>query len=140
MDLTSGYHQAPMDPESVKYTAFVTAHGVFEWKRVPMGLKGAPTYFQREMSMSVLGGLLGHGVELYLDDCIVYGATEEEFKTNLRGVFEGFQNHGITLNPKKCKFGLSSIEYVGHIIDQDGIRFSREKIDKVLDLLSQLNI
>ena len=49
MDLTSGYHQAPMDPESVKYTAFVTAHGVFEWKRVPMGLKGAPTYFQREM-------------------------------------------------------------------------------------------
>ena len=45
MDLTSGYHQAPMDPESVKYTAFVTAHGVFESKRVPMGLKGAPTYF-----------------------------------------------------------------------------------------------
>ncbi len=78
MDLTSGYHQTPMDPESIKYTAFVTAHGVFEWKRVPMGLKGAPTYFQREMSLSVLGGLLGHGVELYIDDFIVYGATEEE--------------------------------------------------------------
>ena len=65
-------------------------------------------------------------VELYLDDCIVYGATEEEFKANLRVIFERFQNHGITLNPKKCKFGLSSIEYVGHIIDQDGYD-SRER-------------
>jgi len=96
MDLTSGYHQTPMDPESIKYTAFVTAHGVFEWKRVPMGLKGAPTYFQREMSLSVLGGLLGHGVELYIDDCIVYGATEEEFKKNLKDVFERLRKYNIT--------------------------------------------
>jgi len=105
MDLTSGYHQTPMDPESIKYTAFVTAAGVFEWKRVPMGLKGAPTYFQREMSLSVLGGLLGHGVELYLDDCIVYGATEEEFKANLRLVFERFRAHNITLNLRSVKLG-----------------------------------
>ena len=54
-------------------TAFVTSKGVFEWVRVPMGLKGAPSYFQREMSQTVLGGLIGYGVELYLDDCIVYG-------------------------------------------------------------------
>jgi hypothetical protein len=84
--------------------------------------------------------VLGHGVELYLDDCIVYGATEEEFKSNLRAVFERFRNHSITLNPKKCKFGFSSIEYVGHIIDQDGIKFSREKIDKVLDFATPVSI
>ncbi len=72
-------------------------------------------------------------MELYLDDCIVYGATEDEFKANLRAVFERFRAYNITLNPKKCKFGLSSIEYVGHIIDQNGIRFARDKIAKVLD-------
>jgi hypothetical protein len=97
-----------------------------------MGLKGAPSYFQREMSQTVLGGLLGYGVELYFDDCIVYGQTEDEFNLNLRAVFERFRTHNITLNPEKCRFGLSSIEYLGHIIDQNGIHFSREKIDKVL--------
>jgi len=84
------------------------------------------------MSQTVLGGLIGYGVELYLDDCIVYGQTEEDFKLNLKAVFERFRAHNITLNPEKCRFGLSSIEYLGHIIDQTGIHFSREKIDKVL--------
>ena len=36
MDLTSGYHQAPLDHEASSYTAFVTSKGVFEWVRVPM--------------------------------------------------------------------------------------------------------
>ncbi len=47
-----------------------------------MGLKDAPSYFQREMSQTVLGGLIGCGVELYLDDCIVYGTTEAKFEMN----------------------------------------------------------
>ena len=95
------------------------------------GTKGRPVVLQREMSQMVLGGLIGYGVELYLDDCIVYGQTEEEFKLNLKAVFERFRAHNITLNPEKCRFGLSSIKYLGHIIDQNGIHFSREKIEKV---------
>ncbi len=109
MDLTSGYHQTAIDEESQKYTAFVTSAGVFEWRRVPMGLKGAPTYFQREMAQTVLAGIIGYGAELYIDDCIVYGATEEGFLSNLEAVFQRFKEYNITLNPKKCKFGQSAI-------------------------------
>jgi len=133
MDLTSGYHQTAIDEDSMKYTAFVTSAGVFEWRRVPMGLKGAPTYFQREMAQTVLAGIIGYGAELYIDDCIVYGKTEEEFLANLESVFEKFKAHNITLNPKKCRFGQSAIEYLGQIIDKDGLRFSREKLDGVLN-------
>ena len=133
MDLTSGYHQTAIDEDSMKYTAFVTSAGVFEWRRVPMGLKGAPTYFQREMAQTVLAGIIGYGAELYIDDCIVYGETEEEFLANLESVFEKFKAHNITLNPKKCRFGQSAIEYLGQIIDKDGLRFSREKLDGVLN-------
>ncbi len=60
--------------------------------------------------MTVLRGLLGYGVDLYLDDVIVYGSTEEEFLENLKKVFQRFQEYNITLNPKKCKFGVNSLE------------------------------
>ncbi len=63
---------------------------------------------------------------MYLDDVIVYGSTEEEFLDNLKRVFQRFQEFNITLNPKKCRFGVRSIEYVGHIIDEHGIQFSKE--------------
>ena len=58
MDLTSGYHQAPVHPASIWLTAFITIYGLFEWLRVPMGLKGAPSYFQKVMATVVLIGLL----------------------------------------------------------------------------------
>ena len=57
LDLTAGYHQAPLEEASRKYTAFRTARGLYSWNRVPMGLKGAPSYFQHVMQSEVLQGL-----------------------------------------------------------------------------------
>jgi hypothetical protein len=133
MDLTSGYHQAPLSRNSQEVTAFITFMGVFEWLRVPMGLKGAPSYFQQKMAEVVLRGLLYHICELYLDDIIVHGNTEDEYLTNLRQVFERLRARGITLNPEKCRFGLSEVEYVGHIINENGLTFSPAKREQVLD-------
>ena len=45
MDLTSGYHQMPLADKCKAFTAFITSHGLFEWRRVPMGLKNAAAYF-----------------------------------------------------------------------------------------------
>ena len=69
MDLTAGFHQAPLSEYAKRWTAFTTAFGMYEWNRVPMGLKGAPSYFQHMMMVHVLGDLLQKTVEVYLDDC-----------------------------------------------------------------------
>ena len=45
-DLTSGFHQTPLDKASSKYTAFMTSIGQYKFTRVPFGLKTAPSYFQ----------------------------------------------------------------------------------------------
>lgn len=132
-DLTSGYYQAPISANSRKWTAFMTWNGVYEWKRLPMGLKGAPSYFQRVMSTHVLGGLINVICELYLDDLIIYGSTEEEFLANLEAVFKRLEEYEITLNPTKCIIGSSSVEYVGHTINNKGLHFKREKLDGVIN-------
>ncbi len=54
----SRYHQKPLSAESRALTAFITSHGLYEWTRVPMGLKNAAAYFQEIMSTEVLNGLV----------------------------------------------------------------------------------
>ena len=83
------------------------------------------------MMTAALGDILTKAVEVYLDDFIVFGNTREEFLANMEAVFIRCERAGITLNPSKCRFGMTSIEYVGHTIDKDGISFSRDKLDSV---------
>jgi hypothetical protein len=130
MDMTSGYHQAPIAAESRIFTAFITFMGVFQWTRVPMGLKSAGSYFQRVMATVVLAGLLYIICELYLDDILVYGKDENDFVSNLRKVFVQLRRHKVTLGPAKCRFGFSTIEYVGHTITPEGLTFSEKKREK----------
>ena len=132
-DLTKGFYQTELAEESHAYSAFITFMGTYEWLRVPMGLKGAPSYFQQALAGSVFPGLLYNGLELYIDDVIVYGRTEEEYLARLRQTFERLRLHGVTLNPKKCRFGLSEVEFVGHTISENGLDFSDEKKRKVVD-------
>ncbi len=98
-----------------------------------MGLKGAGSHFQRQMATIVLVGLVSIVCELYLDDVLVYGETEAEFTKNLRSVFMRFRKHKILLKPKKCAFGMTKIEFVGPKISEEGVSFSREKLQEVLD-------
>jgi hypothetical protein len=117
--------------------------GVFNWVRVPMGLKGAAAYFQKMMATILLAGLLYIILEIYLDDIIVYGTNEDEFVSRLNTVFERFDKYNISLNPNKCRFGLSQVEYVGHLINEQGISFTREKLSKALNfrkLIYQLDL
>ena len=132
LDLTAGYHQTPLHPDSRHYTAFKTAFGVYEWLRVPMGLKGAPSYFQRVMQSEVLQGLMYEICELYIDDIIIFADSEDEMARRLDIILQRLQEHTLTVNPEKCAFGLESVEFVGHTVDKDGLHFSRENLDKVL--------
>ena len=134
VDLTAGYHQIPIAQESIHLTAFTCIWGIFEWLRLPMGLKGAASYFQQMMWSIVLVNLIARICESYLDDIIITGSTEDEFMTNLELVFERFINFNITLKASKCRFGLSQVEYVGRLIDATGTHFTESKLDSILNI------
>jgi hypothetical protein len=132
MDLTSGFHQAPLAEHCMAYTAFNTFCGIYEWTRLPMGIKGSPALFQQAMS-EALAGLLYNILELYLDDIIVHGQDADSYIHNLECVFERLREKGLTLNPEKCRFGLEIVEYVGHMINKEGLSMSADKRNKVTE-------
>ena len=134
LDLTAGFHQMLISEDSRQYTAFKTPWGgLYEWCRLPMGLKGAPAYFQQIMATEVLNGLIMDICEVYLDDVIIFAPIEEILLERVRIVLERFREKGLTLNPEKCTMCVSQVEYCGHLLDETGIHFERSKIDSILD-------
>jgi hypothetical protein len=133
MDLTSGYHQAPLTKSARVYTAFICFAGIYQFTRLPFGPKRAPSYFQEQMASVVLLGLIYIICEMYVDDCIVHAKGNDQFLERLEAVFQRFSKCKILLQAKKCKFGMKKIEYVGRQISKDGISMSPERIKSVVD-------
>ena len=133
MDLTKGYYQIEIEEDSKHLTAFLTIFGLYEWGRMAMGLKGAAPLFQRIIASEVLRELYTTIAEGYIDDVMTFGHDNESFLINLEKVLQRFSDHGITLNPDKCCFGVTEIEYVGHVINEKGCTFSPDKLTHVFD-------
>jgi O-acetyl-ADP-ribose deacetylase (regulator of RNase III) len=121
LDMASGYHQVPLCPKDQEKTAFSTNQGHFEFKRMSFGLKGAPSTFQRLVNR-VLMGINGFRAFVYLDDIIIIATSVQEHEERLREVFDRLRQYNLKLQPAKCEFMRREVNYLGHIISEDGIR------------------
>ena len=133
MDLTSGYDQPPLTASAKILTAFICFSGIYQFTRLPFGLKRALSYFQEMMATVAIAGLLYVSCEMYLDDCIVFGKGPDKLLQRLRDVFIRFREKNLFLIAKKCKFGVTRLEYVGRVISKEGLSMPAEKIKSALD-------
>ena len=116
--------------ESKNYTTITTHKGLFRYTRMPFGIACAPAKFQRAIEQ-VLQGL--NGVGAYMDYLIVIGATPEQHLQNLEAVLCRLAEHGIRLRRDKCKFLQSSVEFLGHTINENGVCISGSKVSAIQD-------
>jgi hypothetical protein len=130
LDLASGYWQVEMDPKDQDKTAFITKQGTYEFTVMPFGLTNAPATFQRLMDQ-VLNDMLYQGVIVYLDDINIYAKTFDEHLEKLEKVFQRLRAAGLKLGPDKCHFLQPKLEFLGHIVSEEGIMADPAKIEKV---------
>ena len=94
-DLKSGFHQAKMHLDSIKWAAFSCSEGLFEWKVMPFRLKNAPQIFQRKMD-----NIFGNYKEFtctYINDVLVFSRTKEEHYLHLKQVLHLFKNFDLII-------------------------------------------
>ncbi|XP_055543309.1 uncharacterized protein K02A2.6-like [Wyeomyia smithii] len=119
IDLSDAYLQVEVDPRDQPLLTVNTHRGLFRYTRLTPGIKSAPGAFQQIMDAVVSGIRRACG---YLDDVLVGGRTKEEHDKNLKQVLKRLEEYGFTVRIGKCKFNMQEVEYLGQILDGDGIR------------------
>lgn len=127
LDLANGFHQIEMHPDDVQKTAFSTDTGHFEFKRMPFGLKNAPSTFQRVMN-NILRGLQNEICAVYLDDIIIFSTSLQEHIQRLREVFQRLRESNFKIQLDKSEFLRHEVAYLGHVITPQGCKPNPEKI------------
>ena len=126
LDLCKGYYQVPMRAEDKPKTAFLTPFGKFQFCRMPFGLKGAPSTFQRLMDK-----VLDHCrcfADAYIDDISIYSETWEEHLKHLCEVLQQLREANLTAKPSKCKLAMFKCGYLGLIVGGGEVQLEEAKV------------
>ena len=130
IDLASGYHQIKVAECDQHKTAFRTRFGHYEFKVLPFGLTSAPATFMRLMNDTLMP-YLDQFVIVYLDDICVFSKTPEEHLEHVRKVLDLLRQEKLVGKLSKCEFGISSMDFLGHVVSDQGVATDPEKIKSV---------
>lgn len=130
VDLEKGYWQVGMEEQDRELTAFKANGKLYEWLRMPMGVKGASATFQRMMN-NVLTGLNGEICFVYIDDVVIFGKTLKIHNERLIQVLQRLKEYKLKIKPEKCSLLKREIKFLGHIISPAGVEADPKKVEAV---------
>ena len=113
--------------------AFTMLEGSFEPTVMFFGLTNFPATFQAMMN-KLLRDLINTGkVAVFIDDVIVGTETEEGHNKLVAKVIKRLEENDLYVKPEKCKWKVKKVEFLGVVIEPEGIKMEKEKVKEVLE-------
>ena len=88
--------------------------------------------------LETLEGL--EGVEVFMDDILIYGTSMEQHDARLEMVLQRVESAGLKLNKEKCSLRRSQLRFLGHLIDQSGVKPDPDKVEAIRQLPPPENV
>ena len=130
VDLKRAYHQVPVHEDDRHKTTINTTCGLFQFRRMPFGLRNAGAQFQRNIHL-ILKDL--EFVFIYMDDLMIFSPSVEKHLEHLDILFRRLAEHGVKINFKKCQFGQSEMEFLGHVVTTKGIQVPDSRVETIVN-------
>nr|GFB22393.1 putative reverse transcriptase domain-containing protein [Tanacetum cinerariifolium] len=127
IDLQTGYHQLRIREEDIPITAFRSRYGHYEFRVMPFGLTNAPAVFIDLMNR-VCKSYLDKFVIVFIDDILIYSKDKEEHEKHLKTILKLLKREQLYVKFLKCDFWLESVQFLGHVIDSEGVHIDPAKI------------
>ncbi|GJX33669.1 putative reverse transcriptase domain-containing protein [Tanacetum coccineum] len=135
IDLRSGYHQLRVREEDIPKMAFRTRYGHYEFQVMPFGLTNAPAVFMDLMNR-VCKPYLDKFVIVFIDDILIYSKNKKEHEEHLKAILELIKKEKLYAKFSKCEFWIPKVQFLGHVIDCQGIHVDPAKIESIKDWAS----
>ena len=132
IDLRSFYYHISLTRESTAKSAFVVPMGKWKFKRTPFGLSQAPAYFQLLIDKVLMG--CSKFTMGYLDDIIILSNNKLEYLHHIEEIFNRLERFGLKMKKEKCDFFKKHIQYLGHIIAEEGFTPFPEKLESIRNM------
>ena len=131
LDINSAFWSIPIREKDKCKTAFVTQSGHYQWVCLPFGLKIAPAIFQRILSNIIRKNGLSDFCINYIDDILIFSRSFEDHLKHINVLMEAIKKEGFRLKLMKCNFAKSSIKFLGHIIEKNGVRPAKDNLKAI---------
>ena len=129
-DLRSGYHQVRVEPDSIKYTGFITPDYHLEFNRMPFGVMNGVDHFQECME-EAYESLLCKSVMIFVDDLLHYASSEEEYIATVEKILLIAKEYRLRFSLEKTVFAQEEIEIIGYILNSNGHQMCPSKVTAI---------
>lgn len=133
IDLKDGFYHIEIESDSVKYLSFVTPFGQYSFRRMPFGLKTAPSAFQRFINTALKELIESGDVVVYMDDILVATLTIEHHFEVLENLFRIMVKNKLNIRLDKCRFLFTTIEFLGYEISNQGTKPTKRGTEAVVN-------
>ncbi|GJR67179.1 putative reverse transcriptase domain-containing protein [Tanacetum coccineum] len=135
IDLRLGYHQLRVREEDIPKTAFRTRYGHYEFQVMPFGLTNAPAVFI-DLINRVCNPYLNKFVIVFIDDILIYSKNKQEHEEHLKLILEFLKKEELYAKFSKCEVWILKVQFLGYVIDSQGIHVDPVKIKSIKDWAS----
>jgi hypothetical protein len=136
LDLSQAYQQLLLEDEARKFLTINTHKGLFEYCRLPFGVKSAPGIFQRALENLLRDVPF---VIVRMDDILLSGLSDEDHLRNLREVLRRLSEAGLRLKRSKCLFFAPEVVYCGRVVNAEGTRPSPSNVHAITEARAPKN-